>query len=151
LGWATSAGTLAGVGLGTLLIFGVHAHEPQAGLPTNPVFPDADSIARGRALYEANCVTCHGRTGVPPPGLNLEPYPLDLTVHVPQHPDAQADDSGTAGTKDSGASGNGDAGVEGPGAHGRGDLASRELPADAGAGDAVGRVIGIRASAQRLG
>lgn len=89
LGWATSAGTLAGVGLGTLLLFGVHAHKPQAGLPTNPVFPDADSIARGRALYEANCVQCHGRTGVPPRGLNLQPYPLDLTVHVPQHPDGQ--------------------------------------------------------------
>jgi copper transport protein len=89
LGWATNAGTLAGVGLGTLLLFGVHAHEPQAGLPTNPVFPDADSIARGRALYEANCINCHGRTGVPPPGLDLHPYPLDLTVHVPQHPDGQ--------------------------------------------------------------
>ncbi|MCX7617521.1 copper resistance protein CopC [Tepidiforma sp.] len=89
LGWAASTGTMAGFGLGVLLLFGVHAHEPQAGLPTNPVFPDADSIARGRALYEANCIACHGRTGVPPPGLDLNPYPLDLTVHVPQHPDGQ--------------------------------------------------------------
>jgi len=88
-GRAASTGTLAGFGLGVLLLFGVHAHEPQAGLPSNPVFPDADSIAKGRALYEANCIACHGRTGVPPPGLNLNPYPLDLTVHVPQHPDGQ--------------------------------------------------------------
>ncbi|GIW13033.1 MAG: hypothetical protein KatS3mg062_0472 [Tepidiforma sp.] len=89
MAWAASTGTFVGFGLGVLLLFGVHAHEPQAGLPTNPVFPDADSIARGRALYEANCIACHGRTGVPPPGLDLEPYPLDLTVHVPQHPDGQ--------------------------------------------------------------
>ncbi|WP_098504248.1 copper resistance protein CopC [Tepidiforma thermophila] len=88
-GRAASTGTLAGFGLGVLLLFGVHAHEPQAGLPTNPIFPDADSIAKGRALYEANCIACHGRTGVPPPGLDLNPYPLDLTVHVPQHPDGQ--------------------------------------------------------------
>ncbi|WBL36151.1 cytochrome c [Tepidiforma flava] len=26
---------------------------------------------------------------MPPPGLDLNPYPLDLTVHVPQHPDGQ--------------------------------------------------------------
>ncbi len=89
LGWVASTGTMAGFGLGVLLLFGVHAHEPRSGLPTNPVFPDADSLARGRALYEANCIACHGRTGVPPPGLDLNPYPLDLTVHVPQHPDGQ--------------------------------------------------------------
>ncbi len=89
LGQVASTGTMAGFGLGVLLLFGVHAHEPPVGLPQNPVYPDADSIARGRALYEANCIACHGRTGVPPPGLDLDPYPLDLTVHVPQHPDGQ--------------------------------------------------------------
>lgn len=89
LGRVASTGTMAGFGLGVLLLFGVHAHEPQVGLPENPIYPDSDSIARGRALYEANCVACHGRTGVPPPGLDLNPYPLDLTVHVPQHPDGQ--------------------------------------------------------------
>ena len=26
---------------------------------------------------------------MPPAGLDLNPYPLDLTVHVPQHPDGQ--------------------------------------------------------------
>jgi hypothetical protein len=26
---------------------------------------------------------------VPPKGLDLYPYPLDLTLHVPQHPDGQ--------------------------------------------------------------
>ena len=42
-----------------------------------------------RTLYEQNCLSCHGRSGTPPSGLDLNPYPLDLTVHVPQHPDGQ--------------------------------------------------------------
>ncbi|MBK7328756.1 MAG: cytochrome c [Dehalococcoidia bacterium] len=49
-----------------------------------------------------NCVSCHGQTGVPPKGLDLNPYPLDLTVHVPQHPDGQLFkfiDEGVAGTQ----------------------------------------------------
>ena len=79
----------AGFGAGFLLLFAVHNHEMDADLPTNPVFPDANSIAAGRRLYDQNCISCHGRTGVPPAGLQLNPYPLDLTVHVPQHPDGQ--------------------------------------------------------------
>ncbi len=86
-GWAANGVTMAGFSAGVLLFFGVHAHQPTDGTPTNPIFPDANSIAQGRGLYEANCMTCHGRTGVPPDGLDLNPYPLDLTVHVPQHPD----------------------------------------------------------------
>ncbi|MFN0094944.1 MAG: copper resistance protein CopC [Dehalococcoidia bacterium] len=89
-GWAWSANgaTLAGFGLGTLLLFGVHGHE-QEGLPQNPIAADADSINRGREIYLQNCMACHGRSGVPPPGLKLEPYPLDLTVHAPLHADGQ--------------------------------------------------------------
>lgn len=30
---------------------------------SNPVQPDADSLARGRRLWSVNCVTCHGVTG----------------------------------------------------------------------------------------
>lgn len=89
LGWSANGLTMASFGFGFLLLFGVHGHTPLTGLPRNPVFPDADSISRGRQIYEANCMTCHGRTGVPPMGLDLDPYPLDLTVHVPQHPDGQ--------------------------------------------------------------
>ena len=89
LGWGANGATMSAFGFGLLLLFGVHGHTPLTGLPRNPVFPDADSIARGRQIYETNCVACHGRSGVPPAGLKLDPYPLDLTVHVPQHPDGQ--------------------------------------------------------------
>lgn len=88
-GWAANGLTMSGFAFGLLLLFAVHAHEPDASLPVNPVFPDANSLAAGRTLYEQNCLSCHGRTGVPPPGLDLNPYPLDLSVHVPQHPDGQ--------------------------------------------------------------
>ncbi|MBK6560951.1 copper resistance protein CopC [Candidatus Amarobacter glycogenicus] len=100
--WAANSATMAGFSFGVLLLFGVHAHEPADGLPSNPVYPDANSIAQGRTLYMQNCVSCHGQTGVPPKGLDLNPYPLDLTVHVPQHPDGQLFkfiDEGVAGTQ----------------------------------------------------
>lgn len=90
LGWTANGMTMLGFGVGTLLLFGVHPHDPPpGGFQTNPVFADQNSIAAGRALYTQNCVTCHGQTGIPPNNLKLDPYPLDLTVHVPQHPDGQ--------------------------------------------------------------
>jgi copper transport protein len=85
-GWTANGATLAVFGLGAILLFGVHSHTTEA-IPRNPITPDQNSIARGRELYQNNCMACHGRNGVPPPGLDLNPYPLDLTVHVPQHPD----------------------------------------------------------------
>lgn len=88
-GMGANAAMVAGFGAGILLLFGVHRHEPAGGIPTNPVFPDQNSISAGRRLFEANCAACHGANGVPPKGLDLNPYPLDLTVHVPQHPDGQ--------------------------------------------------------------
>jgi len=86
-GWLANSGAMLGFGFGALLLFGVHAHEEPGTLPSNPIVPDTDSIARGRELYQQNCLRCHGQTGTPPEGLDLNPYPLDLTVHVPQHPD----------------------------------------------------------------
>lgn len=86
-GWAANGATMAFFSIGVLLLFGVHSHLAPGALPSNPIFPDQNSIATGRALYQDNCVACHGQKGVPPEGLKLNPYPLDLTVHVPQHPD----------------------------------------------------------------
>ncbi|MFN8618676.1 MAG: copper resistance protein CopC [Dehalococcoidia bacterium] len=88
-GWATSGFTMAGFSFGVLLVFGVHSHQVTGDIPSNPISGDANSIAQGRTLFEQNCASCHGRTGVPPKGLDLNPYPLDLTVHAPQHPDGQ--------------------------------------------------------------
>jgi mono/diheme cytochrome c family protein len=67
----------------------VHGHEETGDSLVNPIYPDANSITTGQRLFEQNCAECHGRNGVPPPGLDLNPYPLDLTVHVPQHADSQ--------------------------------------------------------------
>ncbi|OAI41574.1 hypothetical protein AYO38_00645 [bacterium SCGC AG-212-C10] len=86
IGWIANGMTVIGFALGTLLLFGVHRDPPPLGVPMNPIFPDENSIARGRELYQANCAKCHGVSGVPPKGLDLNPQPLDLTVHVPQHP-----------------------------------------------------------------
>ena len=86
-GWAANGLTMAGFAFGVLLVFGVHSHQQTGDLPVNPVTADANSIAQGRTLFEQNCASCHGRTGVPPKGLDLNPYPLDLTVHAPQHAD----------------------------------------------------------------
>jgi hypothetical protein len=85
--WTAEGATLLGFGVGAMLLFGVHRDAPSSDLKTNPIFPDQNSITQGRTLYQKNCLTCHGRNGVPPRGLDLNPYPLDLTVHIPQHPD----------------------------------------------------------------
>ncbi len=88
-GWAASGLTMFGFSFGVLLLFGVHSHAVTGPIPTNPIAADANSIAQGKALFEQNCSACHGQTGVPPKGLDLNPYPLDLTVHAPLHPDGQ--------------------------------------------------------------
>lgn len=88
-GYGANAGTALGFGMGALLLFGVHSHEPTGPLPANPIAADQNSISTGRALYQPNCAVCHGPNGVPPAGLDMKPYPLDLTVHAPQHPDGQ--------------------------------------------------------------
>ncbi len=72
----------------------------------NPIPPDSQSIAAGKAVYTQNCARCHGVSGRGdgPNGLNLNPRPADLTKHgVPGvHTDAQLFDwitSGLPGTR----------------------------------------------------
>ena len=57
----------------------------------NPVVPDEASIAAGRSLFQANCTQCHGDggRGDGPLAPDLDPPPLDLTIHVPLHPDGE--------------------------------------------------------------
>ncbi len=57
----------------------------------NPVVPDEASIAAGRSLFQANCAQCHGDggRGDGPLAPGLDPPPLDLSIHVPLHPDGE--------------------------------------------------------------
>jgi copper transport protein len=50
----------------------------------NPYPPDSSSIARGRELYEAQCVSCHGLSGRGdgPLAASLRPRPADFRVHM---------------------------------------------------------------------
>jgi mono/diheme cytochrome c family protein/uncharacterized membrane protein len=50
----------------------------------------AAPLARGREIYQANCIQCHGigGRGDGPLAASLRPPPVDLTVHVPLHSDS---------------------------------------------------------------
>lgn len=50
----------------------------------NPIPPNADSVAIGQAIFQTNCVPCHGETGKGdgPVGLTLSPRPADLQQHA---------------------------------------------------------------------
>jgi copper transport protein len=69
--------------------------QPNPYLVTvNNPFPATNaSISNGKALYENNCLPCHGPTGKGdgPAGLALHPPPADLTIHTAPgvHPDGQ--------------------------------------------------------------
>lgn len=65
--------------------------EPYSGM-TNPLPATAEVVARGAALFKANCSACHGAEGRGdgPAGESLSPRPSDLT-HILQMPFARDD------------------------------------------------------------
>jgi copper transport protein len=86
--------------LGGLMVLMVSAGIIALATPTpvvnsqaNPIAPTVQSVAAGKAIFDAQCVPCHGVSGKGdgPRGLALIPRPADLTVHaIPGvHTDAQ--------------------------------------------------------------
>jgi copper transport protein len=93
--WANRAAMSAAAVLliaGGVLAFGVDTHtaalDPSQG---NPIAPTEASIARGRELYQNNCIVCHGvdGRGDGPNAASLDPAPSDFRLHVPLHTDPQ--------------------------------------------------------------
>ena len=77
--WAPAI-ALCAVGL---VVYYQSPAAPNSG-PVNPIPPNSDSVARGHALYLANCLPCHGVAGKGdgPVGLTLNPRPADLSAHA---------------------------------------------------------------------
>ena len=55
----------------------------------NPTLRTEESVARGEAVFTANCISCHGETGAGdgPLAGTLPAPPANFSVHVPFHPD----------------------------------------------------------------
>jgi mono/diheme cytochrome c family protein len=81
-----------------------NAPPASAAAASNPIAATADSVARGRDLYLANCAACHGLTGTGD-GLTaagMLPGPGDLRLTVPRRSDgglAYIIASGTVATR----------------------------------------------------
>lgn len=75
---------------GAATVGGGHWMAPEeAAKRPNPVSADRASWQRGRKLFQADCVSCHGAQGKGdgPAGKALNPGPADLTAMAGQHPD----------------------------------------------------------------
>ena len=92
--FAQSAGFLGALILVSLgLAYTIAPNIPTPPVPLtarfaqNPTPDNPATIAAGRALFQANCVVCHGPKGLGdgPAGATLNPRPFNLQVHVPQH------------------------------------------------------------------
>ena len=84
---ATQAGARMGMGMGRGGMMAMHHASIPAEYASlqNPIPVDTDSLACGAALYETNCVTCHGDTGMGdgPTGASLDPSPAPI-AHTSQ-------------------------------------------------------------------
>ncbi len=86
---------LGAVGLGVaglyFLTLGIMNDLTPTAALANPIPPTSASLARGKEIYEQNCVACHGEygRGDGPAGRLLHPRPADLQQHVTQHTEGQ--------------------------------------------------------------
>jgi mono/diheme cytochrome c family protein len=80
------APAIAIVGLAGLIagIVGAGRDEIPLLQRTNPIIPDAESIAIGEAIYREACVICHGPGGLGngPLAATLNPRPSNLAIHM---------------------------------------------------------------------
>lgn len=86
---AVAVASLFGLIAGAVLIFGVDVHRPVDTTNASPIKPTSESLARGRQLFEANCIQCHGPTGGGD-GPAAAGLPIDVPRyddHVPYHND----------------------------------------------------------------
>ena len=74
------------------LVFAVTAWQAEDELLLeNPSADDPQALVRGAAIYEGNCVACHGIGGAGdgPLSAALDPPPADLVYHVPLHTETE--------------------------------------------------------------
>ena len=92
--YAMSAGALGVlVVVSYALAFTVAPNIPTPPVPfaarfaQNPTPDTPETIDRGRATFQANCAICHGprALGDGPQAFLLQPRPVNLQLHVPQH------------------------------------------------------------------
>ncbi len=77
---------------GAVLAFGVSQHSPPTNATAgNPVKSTAESVDRGKLLFQQNCLVCHGidGRGDGPGAAELSPAPTDFRLHMPLHTDPQ--------------------------------------------------------------
>ena len=57
----------------------------------NPVPDTPETIDAARPIFQANCAICHGPRGLGdgPAAFTLNPRPVNLQVHVPQHAEGE--------------------------------------------------------------
>ena len=75
------------------LAFTIAPNIPTPPVPLTARFaqnttPDTpETIDQGRTLFQANCAICHGPRGLGdgPAAFTLQPRPVNLQLHVPQH------------------------------------------------------------------
>ncbi len=99
--WVSLAGAIIVAGLGAAVV--TQIEPPTASAIVIPVVPefarfqripfrlDDSHVQAGRVVYQNNCATCHGVNGKGdgPAAANLNPKPVDLTVHTPMHTDGE--------------------------------------------------------------
>jgi mono/diheme cytochrome c family protein len=58
--------------------------DPQYASKQSPIGPSADSLAAGKKLYDQNCASCHGASGLGdgPAAKGMEPRPADIAAFV---------------------------------------------------------------------